>query len=67
MNSRLATPFLLADVRQPSLSFQRYSFFANKTFVDGKNIERINAIFGMTFLRDKQFFGLDSDRRSLAG
>ena len=58
------TPFLVDAVRQPSLRFQRYSFFANKTFVDSKNFERVNAIFGMSFLRDNQFLDLDSDQRS---
>jgi mono/diheme cytochrome c family protein len=58
------TPFLLDDVRQRSLRFQRYSFFANKTFVDAKNFERVNAIFGASVLRDDRFFGLETDQRS---
>ncbi|HWN99952.1 MAG TPA: cytochrome c [Blastocatellia bacterium] len=58
------TPFLLDDVRQRSLRFQRYSFFVNKTFVDAKNFERVNVIFGASLLRDDRFFGLDTDQRS---
>ena len=58
------TPFFLDDIRQPSLHFQRYSFFANKAFQDGKNFERVNAIFGMSLLRDDRFLGIDVDQRS---
>jgi len=58
------TPFFLGDIRQPSLHFQRYSFFANKAFQDGKNFERVNAIFGMSLLSDDRFLGIDLDRRS---
>jgi mono/diheme cytochrome c family protein len=58
------TPFSLAGIRQRSLRFQRYSFFANKTFLDGKSFERVNAIFGISLLRDDRFFGLETDRRS---
>ena len=35
-----------------------------QTSKDGKNFERVNAIFGLSFLRDNQFLGLESDRRS---
>lgn len=55
------TPFSLFDEQQPSLRFQRYSFFANKTFLDGKNFERFNAIFGMSFLRDNRFLGIEPE------
>ena len=58
------TPFLFGDVRQRSLRFQRYSFFANKTLLDGKNFERINAIFGISLLRDDRFLAVESERRS---
>lgn len=58
------TPFTLDTVRQNPLSFQRYSFFANKTFQDGKNFERVNAIFGVSLLRDQRFFGRDTEQRS---
>lgn len=51
-------------MKQPSLRFQRYSFFANKTFQDRKNFERINAIFGFSFLRDSRFLGVDLEQRS---
>jgi mono/diheme cytochrome c family protein len=58
------TPFTLGGVRQPSLRFQRYSFFANKTFQDRKNFERVNAIFGLSLLRDNRFLGVEEERRS---
>ena len=57
-------PFLLGEVKQNPLQFQRYSFFANKTFQDGKNFERLNAMFGVSFLRDQRFFGIDAEQRS---
>ncbi len=57
-------PFLLGEVKQTPLQFQRYSFFANKTFQDGKNFERLNALFGVSFLRDERFFGLEAEQRS---
>jgi hypothetical protein len=46
------------------VDFQRYLFFANKTFVDKRNFERLNVIFGAAVLRDSQFLGIDSDQRS---
>jgi mono/diheme cytochrome c family protein len=58
------TPFLLGEVKQNPLQFQRYSFFANKTFQDGKNFERLNAMFGVSLLRDERFFGIDAEQRS---
>lgn len=57
-------PFLFGEVKQNPLQFQRYSFFANKTFQDGKNFERVNAMFGVSFLRDERFFGIDAEQRS---
>src|SRR6266498_3059983 len=57
-------PFLLGDVKQNPLQFQRFSFFANKTFQDGKNFERLNAIFGVSFLRDERFLAIESEQRS---
>jgi mono/diheme cytochrome c family protein len=59
-----STPFFLDELKQPSLRFQRYSFFANKTFQDRKNFERVNAIFGLSFLRDSRFLGVDVEQRS---
>ena len=59
-----STPFFLDDMKQPSLRFQRYSFFANKTLQDRKNLERVNAIFGLSFLRDSRFLGVDTEQRS---
>lgn len=59
------TPFSILDERHPSLGFQRYSFFANKMLLDGKNFERVNAIFGLSFLRDNRFLGIEiEDKRS---
>jgi mono/diheme cytochrome c family protein len=58
------TPLSIADVRQGTVHFQRYSIFANKTFQDSKNFERVNAIFGLSFLRDDRFLGIESERRS---
>lgn len=58
------TPFALGEDSQNPLRFERYSFFANKTFQDGKNFERVNAIFGVSFLRDDLFLGSESERRS---
>lgn len=58
------TPLALGGVRQPSLRFRRYSFFANKTFQDGKNFERVNAIFGLSLLRDSRFLGFEEERES---
>lgn len=57
-------PYLLGEVKQNPLQFQRYSFFANKTFQDGKNFERVNAMFGVSLLRDQRFFGIDAEQRS---
>jgi mono/diheme cytochrome c family protein len=57
-------PFLLGEVKQNPLRFQRYSFFANKTFQDGKNFERVNAMFGVSLLRDQRFFSIDAEQRS---
>jgi mono/diheme cytochrome c family protein len=59
-----STPFFLDGLRQPSFRFQRYSFFANKAFQDRKNFERVNAIFGLSFLRDSRFLGVDVEQRS---
>lgn len=52
------TPVMLDGTRQDSVRFQRYSFFANKTFLDKNNFERVNAIFGASLLRDSRFLGL---------
>lgn len=57
-------PFLLGEVKQNSLPFQRYSFFANKAFQDSKNFERVNAMFGVSLLHDERFFGVEAERRS---
>jgi hypothetical protein len=58
------TPFSLAGVAQHPVDFQRYLFFANKTFVDKRNFERLNVIFGAAVLRDSQFLGIDSSQQS---
>ena len=59
-----STPLSIDEIRQPSLRFQRYSFFANKTFQDRRNFERVNAIFGLSFLRDNRFLEADLEQRS---
>ncbi|MEW6213523.1 MAG: hypothetical protein AB1631_34830, partial [Acidobacteriota bacterium] len=61
------TPFSTLDVRQRSLRFQRYSIFANKTFLDSRSFERVNAIFGISFLRDDRFLGVEADDRRSRG
>ena len=59
-----STPVYSGDARQNSLRFQRYSFVANKSFLDKKNAERLNTIFGYSLLRDNRLLDFDSDRRS---
>jgi mono/diheme cytochrome c family protein len=59
-----STPIFTGDIRQPSIGFQRYSIFATKTFLDKKNFERTTAMFGLSFLRDSRFLGIDSIDRS---
>ena len=58
------TPYSLEGFGEQSVRFERYAFFANKSFVDGKNFERLNAIFGLAVLRDDRFVGVDADARS---
>jgi mono/diheme cytochrome c family protein len=58
------TPFSIADVRQSALRFQRYSAFVNRSLLDKKNFERLNAIAGVSLLRDNRFLGVDSDASS---
>ena len=58
------TPLFINGVREPSLRFQRFSFFANKTFQDRRNFERVNAIFGISLLRDNRFLEADIEQRS---
>jgi nitric oxide reductase subunit C len=58
------TPYSLDGLGEQSVRFERYGFFANKSFVDGKNFERLNAIFGLALLRDDRFIGLDTGMRS---
>ena len=55
------TPVLLDGARQDSIRFQRYSFFANKTFLDKRNSERVNVIFGASLLRDSRFLDTTAD------
>jgi mono/diheme cytochrome c family protein len=58
------TPVLFGDGQQSQLRFQRYTVVANKSFLDKKNAERLNAIFGYSLLRDNRVLGLDADGRS---
>ncbi len=48
------TPLSLEGQVFPALRFQRYSVFANKTFLDKRNVERLNLISGVSFLRDNR-------------
>jgi hypothetical protein len=52
------TPLSLDGQGLPALRFQRYSIFANKTFLDKRNVERLNLVSGVSFLRDNRL--LDS-------
>lgn len=47
-----------------SLPFIFQPFFANKTLQDRRNFERVNAIFGLSFLRDSRFVGVGIEQRS---
>lgn len=58
------TPVLEEGEEITKLKFQRFSLFANKTFEDKQNFERLNTIFGISFLRDKQLLEVESDDRS---
>lgn len=58
------TPALFGDGQQTQLRFQRYTVVANKSFLDKKNAERLNAIFGYSLLRDNRVIGIDSAGRS---
>lgn len=58
------TPYSLDGIGEQSVRFQRYAFFANKSFVDSRNSEWLNAIFGVAILRDDRFLGLDTSARS---
>lgn len=60
------TPVLLDGEKQDPVRFQRYSFFANKSFLDKRNFERLNAMFGVSFMRDSRFIGItpDGERKS---
>jgi nitric oxide reductase subunit C len=46
------TPVSLEGQALPNLRFQRYSVFGNKTFLNKRNVERLNLIGGVSFLRD---------------
>ncbi len=61
------TAVLLDGARQDSIRFQRYSFFANKSFLDKRNFERVNAIFGASLIRDNRFLRITEggERKSL--
>jgi nitric oxide reductase subunit C len=54
------TPIRIDNQYLPALRFQRYSFFANKTFQDSRNVERLNLIFGGSLLRDDRILGIES-------
>ncbi|MCL4486677.1 MAG: cytochrome c [Chloroflexi bacterium] len=58
------TPVLFGDSQQSQLRFQRYTVVANKSILDKKNAERVNAIFGYSLLRDNRVLGVETDGRS---
>jgi hypothetical protein len=57
------TPITVNGGQSPD-RFQRWSFFANKTFLDKKNFERANVIHGSSLLRDGRFIDADSSKKS---
>ena len=48
------TPLSLDGQVLPALRFQRYLVFGNKTFMDKRNVERLNLIGGVSLLRDNR-------------
>lgn len=57
------TPITVNGAKSPD-RFQRWNFFANKTFLDKKGRERVNVIYGSSLLRDGRFIDADSNRKS---
>jgi len=58
------TPIVLSDQYLPALRFQRYFFFANKTFQDKRNVERLNLIAGVAVLRDNRILAVEQPQSS---
>jgi len=58
------TPIVLSDQYLPALRFQRYFFFANKTFQDKRNVERLNLITGVAVLRDNRILAVEQPQSS---
>lgn len=58
------TPIVLNGQFLPALHFQRYSFFANKTFQDKRNVERLNLIAGVAALRDDRVLVIEQPQPS---
>jgi len=48
----------------PSLRFQRYLFFANKTFQDKRNVERLNLIAEVALMRDNRLLDFEEPQQS---
>lgn len=57
------TPITVNGAKSPD-RFQRWNFFANKTFLDKKGRERANIIYGSSLLRDGRFIDADSNKKS---
>jgi hypothetical protein len=57
------TPITVNGAQNPD-RFQRWNFFANKTFLDKKGLERVNIIYGSSLLRDGRFIDADSQKKS---
>ncbi len=58
------TPIRVDNQYLPALRFQRYSLFANKSFLNNRNEERVNLIAGASLFRDDRILGLTSARSS---
>lgn len=58
------TPVLVEGQFLSPLRFQRLSVYANKTFQNKRNVERLNLISGVTLLRDNRLLGLEDPKRS---
>jgi hypothetical protein len=58
------TPIVLNGQFLPALRFQRYSFYANKTFQDKRNVERLNLIAGVAAVRDNHILAVEGPQSS---
>lgn len=58
------TPLAMEGRFLPALRFQRLFLFANKTFQDKKNVERLNLIAGAAVLHDSRLLSLEASPSS---